>query len=285
MRILASYRLAAFALICGSLVSACQSLEGILATAPKPTARIIGTEMKNLTLERIDLIFNVEVANPYAVNLPLVDLTYNVASGGTSLLQGNIKPSGAVQAYGTSLIQVPARITFASLLKALKGVKPGSVVPYKADLTLGVDAPVVGMLTLPLSKSGELPVPAAPEVELSSFEIAKLNLDETKATAKLQVKNTNSFALNLSKLSIELALGANKIVDTSLAQSAKIAPGQTVSVDVPLSFSPRSFGVTVINLLRGNKSAYSLVGSLEAGTPYGSLALPFNRNGNTTITK
>jgi LEA14-like dessication related protein len=285
MRILASYRLAAFALICGSLVSACQSLEGILATAPKPTARIIGTEMKNLSLERIDLIFNVEVANPYAMNLPLVDLTYNVASGGTSLLQGNIKPSGAVQAYGTSLIQVPARITFASLLKALKGVKPGSVVPYKADLTLGVDAPVVGLLTLPLSKTGELPVPAAPEVELSSFEIAKLNLDETKATAKLQVKNTNSFALSLSKLSIELALGANKIVDTSLAQSAKIAPGQTVAVDVPLSFSPRSFGLTVINLLRGNKSAYSLVGFLEAGTPYGPLALPFNRNGNTTITK
>jgi len=285
MRTLASYRLAAFALICAFLVVGCQALEGILESGGKPTARIIGTEMKNLSLERIDLIFNVEVANPYAVNLPLVDLTYNVNSGGTSLLQGNIKPSGAVQAHGTSLIQVPARITFASLLKTLKGVKPGSVVPYKADLTLGVDAPVVGLLTLPLSKTGELPVPAAPEVELSSFEIAKLNLDETKATAKLQVKNTNSFALSLSKLSIELALGANKIVDTSLAQSAKIAPGQTVAVDVPLSFSPRSFGVTVINLLRGNKSAYSLVGSLEAGTPYGPLVLPFNRNGNTTITK
>ena len=282
---LASSRLAALAPICAFLVSGCQTLEGILESSPKPTARIIGTETKNLSLAKIDLIFNVEVTNPYAVNLPLVDLTYDVGSGGTSLLQGNIKPSGAVQAYGTSLIQVPARITFASLLKALKGVKPGSVVPYKADLTLGVDAPVVGLLTLPLSKTGELPVPAAPEVELSSFEIAKLNLDETKATAKLQVKNTNSFALSLSKLSIELALGANKIVDTSLAQSAKIAPGQTVAVDVPLSFSPRSFGLTVINLLRGNKSAYSLVGSLEAGTPYGPLLLPFNRNGNTIIKK
>lgn len=285
MSTLASHRLATFVLICASLAGGCQSLEGILETAPKPTARILGTELKNLSLDKIDLVFNVEVANPYAVDLPLVSLTYNVGSGGTSLLQGSIKPSGGVPARGTSLIQVPARITFASLFKTLKGVKPGSVVPYKADLTLGVDAPVVGMLTLPLSKSGELPVPAAPEVGLSSFEIAKLNLDETKATAKLQVKNTNTFALDLSRVSIELALGANKIADTSLARSAKIAPGQSVAVDVPLSFSPRSFGLTVINLLRGNKSAYSLVGSLEAGTPYGPLALPFNRNGNTTITK
>jgi hypothetical protein len=38
-------------------------------------------------------------------------------------------------------------------------------------------------------------------------------------------------------------------------------------------------------LLRGNKAAYSLVGSLEAGTPYGPLLLPFNRNGNTIIKK
>ncbi len=285
MRDLASHRLAAFALICTSLFSGCQTLEGILQSSPRPTARIIGTELKNLSLQKIDLVFNVEIANPYAVDLPLLDLAYAVGSGGTSLLQGNIKPSGAVPAGGTSVIQLPARITFASLIRTLKDVRPGSVVPYKVDMTLGVDAPVAGRLTLPLSKSGELPVPAAPEVDLYSFEIAKLGMDETKGTAKLQVKNTNSFALNLSKVSIELALGAHKVANTSLAKSAKIAPGQSIAVDVPLSFSPRSFGLAVMNLLRGNKAAYSLVGSLEAGTAYGSLLLPFNRNGNTTITK
>lgn len=285
MHNLVNHRLAVFALICASLFGGCQALEGILESSPKPTARIIGTELKNLSLQKIDLVFNVEVANPYAVDLPLLDLAYTVGSGGTSLLQGNIKPSGAVPAHGTSVIQLPARIIFASLIRTLKGVKPGSVVPYKADLTLGVDAPAAGRLTLPLSKSGELPVPAAPEVDLSTFEIATLGMDETKATAKLQVKNTNSFALNLSKISIELALGANKVAKTSLASSAKIAPGQSVAVDVPLSFSPRSFGLAVMSLLRGNKAAYSMVGSLEAGTPYGPLLLPFNRNGNTIITK
>src|SRR3990172_9440753 len=128
MRTLVSHRLAVFALICGSLVNGCQTLEGILESSPKPTARIIGTELKNLSLERIDLVFNVEVANPYAVDLPLLDLTYTVGS------------------RGTSVIQLHARITFASLIRTLKGVRPGSVVPYKADLTLGVDAPVVGRL-------------------------------------------------------------------------------------------------------------------------------------------
>jgi LEA14-like dessication related protein len=284
MRSRVFHRIATLALLCACL-NGCQSLEGILQTAPKPAARIIGTELKNLSLERIDLVFNVEVSNPYPVDLPLLDLSYTVASGGTGLLQGNIRPSGAVQAHGTSLIQLPARITFVSLISTLKGVRPGSVIPYQADFTLGVDAPAVGRLTLPLSKSGELPVPAAPEVKLSTFQIARLGMDETKATAKLQVKNTNSFALNLSKLSVELALGANKVANTGIESPAKIAPGQSVAVDVPISFAPRLFGPALINLLRGNKTAYSLVGSLQAGTPYGPLALPFNHNGNTTIAK
>ncbi|MGQ0577568.1 MAG: LEA type 2 family protein [Betaproteobacteria bacterium] len=285
MRTLASHRLAVFAPICALLVSGCQTLEGLLQSGAKPTARIIGTELKNLSLEKIDLVFNVEVGNPYAVDLPLLDLAYTVGIGGTNFLQGNIKPSGAVPARGASVIQLPARITYASLMRTLKGVRPGSVVPYKTDLIVSVDAAVAGRLALPLSKSGELPVPAAPEVELSSFDIARLGMDETKATAKLQVKNTNAFELNLSKLNIEIALGTTKVAKASLARSAKIAPGQSAAVDVPLSFSPRSFGVSVINLLRGNNAAYTLIGSLEAGTAYGPITAAFNRNGNTKITK
>lgn len=285
MGTLVRYRLAFFALTCTTLSNGCQLLEGMLQTTPKPKASIIGTELKNLSLDNVDLVFNVEIANPYAAELPLVGLAYKVGSRGTLLLQGSIKPSGAVPARGTSLIQLPARITFASLIRTLKSVRPGSVVPYDAELTLDVDAPVVGMLKLPLSKSGEIPVPATPEVELSSFEIARLGMDETNAIARLQVKNTNAFAINLSKLSLELALGTNKIASTSLAKSARIASGQTVALDVPLSFSPRTLGLAVMNLLRGNMAAYNLAGSLQAGTPYGPLSAPFNRSGNTTITK
>lgn len=241
--------------------------------------------MQALTLDKVDLVFDVEVANPYSVNLPLLDLGYAIGSGGQQLMNGTIKPSGAIPAKGSKVLQVPAGIRFASLMTVLRGVRPGSVVPYTADFTLGVDAPVIGRMTLPLSKSGELPVPAAPEVTLVSFDVVALSLDKVDAVARLRVKNTNQFDLDLAKLGLDLALGGKDVARTKLARTAGLAPGQSATLDVPLSFSPRAFGVGVFNLLKGSETGYRISGSLEAGTRFGPLSLPFKHSGNTLISR
>jgi LEA14-like dessication related protein len=270
---------------CALLLAGCQSLEGILEAAPKPTARVAGAHLQGLTLDKVDLLFDVEVGNPYSVNLPLLDLGYAIGSGGQRLIEGSVQPSGAIPAKGSKVIQVPAGIKFASLMTALKGVRPGSVVPYTADFTLGVDAPVIGRMTLPLSKSGELPVPAAPEVALVAFDVGALSLDKVQAVARLRVKNTNQFDLDLARLGLDLALGGKEVARTKLASTAGLAPGQSATLDVPLSFSPRSFGIGVFNLLKGSETGYRISGSLEAGTRFGPLSLPFKHSGNAPITR
>ena len=187
-----------------SLVSGCQSLQDLIGGTPKPTAHVIGASIRGLSLENIVLLFDIEVENPYATSLPLIDLGYSLASGGRKFLEGTVKPTGSIPARGKQVIQLPATIPFAPLLATLKGVKPGAIVPYTADFKLGVDAPVLGRLDVPLSKSGELPIPAVPQVELSSLAIGKLSLDQMTASAKLQVKNTNQFPLDLTKARREL---------------------------------------------------------------------------------
>ena len=284
-------RTGAFTLLCvGATVASltvggCQSMDAMLKAAPKPTARILGASPRNLTLNGVDLIFDVEVSNPYAVGLPLTDMDYSIGSRGQTLLQGNIKPSGAVPAGGSSVIQLPARIGFASLFETLKGVRPGSVIPYKADITLAVDAPVVGRINLPLSKSGDLPVPAVPEVELVAFNVGALSLDKAEATARLRLKNNNQFAIDLSKLGMEIALGGNQVARSGLSSSTRLAPGQSATIDIPLRFAPRNFGMGLFNLLKGGESGYSVSGLIEAGSAYGPLSLPYSSSGSTRITR
>lgn len=270
------------AVLFAALLSGCQTL---LSSAPKPSARIIGVNLQNLTLEKIDLVFNVEITNPYDVSLPLAELTYSISSAGKQVLQGGVQPNGAIPAHGTQVIQLPAIVQFASLAKVLGNVRPGSVVPYKADLALGVDAPVVGRLSLPLTKSGEVPVPAVPEVELTAFDISALSLDEVKAVAKLRVKNTNQFPLDLSKLGFAFGLGGKEIGRTNLANATSLAPGQIATLEIPISFAPRKFGAGLLNLLRGNQIAYQLNGSIEANSRFGPISLPFSRIGNTPVSR
>ena len=285
MRSLVSHRFAAFALICASFVAGCQSMQDILGGVPKPTAHVIGASIRGLSLENIVLLFDVEVENPYAASLPLIDLGYSLTSGGTKFLEGTVTPTGSIPARGKQVIQLPATVPFSSLFATLKGVKPGAIVSYTAEFKLGVDAPVLGRLDVPMSKSGELPVPAVPQVEMTSLAIGKLSLDQMAALAKLQVKYTNQFPLDLTKLGVSFALGGQEVGGSKLANSMNLPAGQTTTLEVPLSFSPRAAGMGLVNLLRGNQIAYKISGSIDANTRFGPLTLPFSHIGNTAVLK
>jgi LEA14-like dessication related protein len=285
MRTLVSHRFAAFALICASLVGGCQSMQDIIGGVPKPTAHVIGASIRGLSLDNIVLLFDIEVENPYAASLPLIDLGYSLTSGGRKFLEGTVTPTGSIPARGKQVIQLPATVQFSSLFATLKGVKPGAIVPYTADFRIGVNAPVLGRLDIPLSKSGELPVPAVPQVELTSLAIGKLSLDQITASAKLQVKNTNQFPLDLTKLGVSFALGGQEVGGSKLANPVNLPAGQATTLDVPLSFSPRAAGMGLVNLLRGNQIAYKVSGSIDANTRFGPLSLPFSHIGNTAVTR
>jgi len=267
------------------LLAGCQSVQDLLGGAPKPTAHVIGASIRGLSLENIVLLFDVEVENPYAASLPLVELRYSLASGGKNFLEGTVQPTGSIPARGKQVIQLPATVQFSSLIAALKGVKPGAIVPYTANFSIGVNAPVFGRIDVPLSKNGELPVPAVPQVELSSLAIGRLGLDQITASAKLQVKNTNQFPLDLTRLGVSFALGGQEVGNSRLANSANLPAGQTTTLDIPLSFSPRAAGVGLVNLLRGNQIAYKVSGSIDANSRFGPLSLPFSHVGNTAVTK
>ena len=266
-------------------LAGCQSVDDVLKSAPKPTARVTGAHLQDLSLEKAGLVFDVEVRNPYAVALPLVEVGYALATGGQQVAEGRIKPSGSISASGSKVLQVPVGIEFRSLFAAAKSVRPGSVVPYTANMDLGVDAPVVGRVNVPVSYRGELPVPAVPEASLAALDIGALSLDKVAATAKVRVQNTNQFDLDLGKLALELQLGGKDVARSTAVAGTKLGPGQSATVEVPVAFSPRAFGMGVFNLLRGSEAGYVLSGSLDVGTRFGPITLPLDARGTAPISR
>ena len=280
---LRGFAAAIIASLFATLIAGCSTLDEVIEAAPKPGARILGAGVRNLSLQSLDLVFDVEVSNPYSVSLPLVDLTYALGSGGTQLLSGNIKPSGSVPANGTSVVQLPARLDFAGLLKTLPAVKPGAVVPYDAQIILVVDAPLLGEMSLPVERSGEIPVPAPPQITLQSFDVGNLSLDEIRAEARLRVKNTNEFRIDLARIRFNLSLAGRNVASARLRAAPKLAPGRAAILKIPLSLSPRALGAGVLDMLSGSDAGYAISGRLDVVTPYGELALPFSQRGNTTV--
>lgn len=274
---------AASFIVCVMLIGGCKSVGDAIKSGVKPTARVTAVRFQELSLAKVDLVFDVEVTNPYGVSLPLLDLSYSIGSGGQKFLVGGVKPTTVLPANGAAVVQVPTSISFAALMGIVKTVRPGQVVPYSADFTVGVNAPVIGLVSIPLSHEGEIPVPAIPDVRLASLDIDSLTFDQVEATLKLTVRNTNQFDLDLTRLGLNLALGGQKVASTSVNSPARLPPGQTATVAIPASFSPRAFGVGLFNLLRGTETGYGMTGALEIGTRFGPVTLPFDHQGNAKI--
>ena len=264
-----------------SSVGGCGALQDLLGSQ-RPTARIAGVSLQDIKLDSATLLFDVEVDNPYSVPLPLVNVDYNLASGGAPFLSGKADLQGTVPAKDKKTVSLPAKVPFMELLSALKGVRPGAVVPYEAELGLSLDAPALGVLRLPLKKEGKLPVPAAPEVQVSEIKWDKMTLEEAGGHVKLHLVNRNQFPVELSKLTYALSLGEVEVANSSLAKALAFeADGGGGAVELPISFSPRKLGLAVFSMLAGQGSGYGLTGTLDVQTPFGPMSLPMDKVGET----
>ena len=263
----------------------CSNL-GSLLGSNKPSARIVGAKLADLSLTSATLNFDVELSNPYAVPLPLTNVEYSLASGGTAFLSGNAQLQGTVPAKGSKVVTVPAKLDFARVLGAVKGISPGAVVPYEAKVTLSVDAPApVGTLSLPLDKKGEFPIPTIPSFELTEVQWQNLSFEKATAVLRIKMANRNQFPIDLSKLALNLSLANTPIVTTSLAQSAKFEGGQENTLEIPITFAPKDLGFAAFQVLRGENAGYKLSGTANLVTPFGAMDVPYEKTGDARFRK
>jgi len=146
----------------------CETIQHALSLT-KPTARMTGLKFQDVKLDSATLLFDVEVDNPYSVALPLLNLDYELSSGADPFLTGSADLQTTVPATSKKTVSLPANINYLNMLKALKGIRPGSKIPYKADLGLSVDAPALGLMRLPLKKEGEIVLPTVSDVDVKDI--------------------------------------------------------------------------------------------------------------------
>lgn len=268
--------------------SGCASAEKWLGGLDKPAAKIVSADLQNLSLDGATVLLGVEVSNPYQAPLPLTSLDYVLGSGGRQIVAGAFDGgelgASTIPARGSKVLSVPAGVKFADLLGALEGVRPGAVVPYTADIGLSVDAPAVGRVELPrMKKEGQVPVPAVPEVAVESVRWDELGLERAGGTVRLNVKNTNQFAANLRELNYGLKLGGSSVASGTIARPLSLKGGETGTVEIPIEFSPRQFGMSLLRALMGGDARYDIGGNMAVGTPFGDVSLPYSGAGTTKL--
>jgi len=125
----------------------------------RPKAKLSGIHFGNLNRAALELAFDVKIANPYRSRMQLTNMTYSLSSKGTELVTGSAKPNTAIAVGAKDKVSLPVRVHYGKILRKLKGIEPGSRIPYKAELVLSVDTETLGRIEIPLRKKGKLTLP------------------------------------------------------------------------------------------------------------------------------
>lgn len=251
----------------------------------KPTADVTGIHIPSINLEKAEFVVDMLVTNPNPVPIPLIDINYLIESDGRKLVSGLIPDAGTIHAHGSETVKIPVTLIYDDIKGTYDSIKPGSIIPYKIKIDLIVDVPIFGRLTLPLEKTGEIPIPYKPDIDLEKIRFERFSFEETVAILHLKLENKNDFDLGLNALDYEVWLSDVSIGGAELKDSTKLDKNGIGRINIPITFRPKDFGSALWDMIRGKGTGYTMKGHIDVDTPFGAMKLPISKEGGTTRLK
>jgi len=261
-----------------------EKIEGTIGFG-KPTADVTAIHIPKINLKMIEFVVDVLVTNPNRIPIPLIDINYLIESDGRKLVSGLIPDSGTIPAHGSETVKIPVTLIYDDIKSTYNDIKPGSIIPYKVKVDLMVDVPIFGRITLPLEKTGNIPVPYKPDIDVDRIKFEKLTLEETVAVLHLSLEHKNDFDLGLNVLEYEFWLSDVSIGSAELTKSTKLEKNGITRMKIPISFRPRDFGSAFWDVIRGSGTGYTMKGNIDVDTPFGPMKLPIIKEGGSARLK
>ena len=261
-----------------------EKIEGAIGFG-KPTADVTGLHVPSINLEKAEFVIEILIKNPNPVPIPLIDINYLIESDGRKLISGLIPDAGTLKAHGEETVKIPVTLIYDDIKNTYADIKPGSIIPYRIKVDLLVDVPVFGRITLPLEKTGEIPIPYKPDIDIERIKFDRFSFEETVAVLHLKLENKNDFDLGLNDLDYEVWLCDESIGSVDLQKSANLVKNGITYIDIPITFRPKDFGSALWDMIRGKGTGYSMKGNINVDTPFGAMKLPITKEGGTTRIK
>ena len=233
----------------------------------KPTARLTGTRLANINFEQAELVFDMDVVNQNPVAINLAGLNYDLKIENQSLLSGVTAQGLEIKPASTSTVQLPVTLKFDDLRKLPGELWQQDSFAYQLDTEIVVDLPIIGNYAIPLSKSGELPVPKMPVIKVKGVKVKSLSFAAAEVVAQVEIDNPNAFDLGFSDFNYQLNINQQKWGQGSITTSNSIPQKGKGIIDIPVKLDITSMGKTAYQLLSSKQPLeYQLKGAITLDT-------------------
>jgi len=138
-------------------VSSCRPLREQVFQNPKVRLVDIGmTGNPFVSRGPVDAILHLAVSNPNSYALTVAGVVYSATVGTRRVADGERTEEMRIEPSGETVVTVPVRLQTDVLADALREVLEARAIPYEFNGSVGVVAPVVGVVRIPFSKTGTI---------------------------------------------------------------------------------------------------------------------------------
>ncbi|KAM5555493.1 desiccation protectant protein Lea14 [Rosa sericea] len=151
-----------------------------IANVPTPEASLVDVNFKKVSFDSADYLAKVNIKNPYSHSIPICEIDYTLKSIGSVIASGRIPDPGSIKASGDTLVDVPMKVPHSIIVTLVKDIATDWDIDYELELGLIIDLPVIGNITIPLSRKGEIKLPTLKELVFGAKEEEKDSKEKEK---------------------------------------------------------------------------------------------------------
>lgn len=272
-------RKALLLVLISTFIAGCQTIQNLADTIQKPSLSISNVRVTDFAFDEIELTYDVKVDNPNPVAVQMLGYNYDFKINNNDFIQGDQAQELRIESSGASTFQIPMRLNFEELYNLFTGLRDEDKADYNLAANLDFDLPVLGKTTLPLEKSGSLPMIKLPKINVSGLKVDDVNFSRANLVLNLQVDNPNGFGLLVNALNYNLNVNGRNWVDGNNSKSLTINQNENGQIAIPISLNITEIGTSVVQLLSNSSDVnFELNGDLDLGATH-----PLFNNMNTTF--
>jgi len=272
-------------------LTACTSLKSLIgkASIKNPEVSVKEIKIEGLSFSAADLVCNLSVKNPNTVSLRLSRFEYDLLVEDVSFISGKQETGLEIEADSESLIQLPLRLIYKNLYDTLLALAEKDAADYQLNLSFSFRVPVLGNVTIPVSKSGEFPLLRLPTISLKSLHINRLGFTNADLSIDILVRNPNPLSMDMSSLQYRLQINSREWVSGQSFNPMHINEKGEGLLSIPISLNFFQIGQSIYILLEQSQDLdYQLQGNLLFTTSIplmGEVRLPFDRSGRIVVSR
>ena len=242
------------------LLSLC-TLAGCGPLFEKPRVRVRSVNVTSLSFAGVgfDVVFSVE--NPNVIGVDLAKLAYQLTVDGHPFAQGAGNHPLHVPPQGTGQLTLPVSFKFVDLTQALASLFTKKTVPFSIATRLGFGTPI-GVIEIPLSHQGTLPVPQLPSISVGAAQVGSVSLSGATLSLTLHLRNNNTFALPLGPLRYALQINGAPLLNAT-TQPTQLAPGGTLPLVISTHLDFLRLGMSVLRAVQSRSATIALDGTFD----------------------